>query len=106
MHSFRYFALAAVMAAAVLPIACASSGGGSTSDVAMQVFTLDRPPQCDYEEVGRVSRDRRVTGRSESSTRQQDSRELIKKMGGDAVIRVDMPKEYIVIEFTDPDCRE
>ena len=106
MSSLRYFALSAVMAAASLPLACAYGGqGGSTSDVAMQVFTLEAPPECDYEEVGRVSRDR-VTGRSESGSWQQDSRELIKQMGGDAVIRVDRPSEYIVIRFTDTDCRE
>jgi hypothetical protein len=106
MVSLRFLASAAVAAAATLPPACAYGGrSGSTSDVAMAVFTLDRPPECDYEEVGRVSRER-VTGPTESGSGKQDSRELIKQMGGDAVIRVDMPREYIVIRFTDINCRE
>ena len=97
--------LLAVLCASSL--SCASSGSGSTSDVQMLVFTPDYPPRCDFEEVGRMQADTPawVTTEDRAAAR-QDYREAVKRMGGDAVIRADRPREYIVIRFTDPDCRE
>lgn len=108
MHSLRLMAFAVVATTTTLPLACAYGGqSGSTSDVAMQVFTADNAPRCDFKEVGRVQRDTPAWATTaDRAAASQDYREMIKKMGGDAVIRVDMPKEYIVIKFTDPDCRE
>jgi len=86
--------------------ACASTRGAG-SDVQMKVFTMSNPPVCDYEERGRIGTRRFMPGDDPNQyVRAQDTREMVARMGGDAVIRVDTPKEYIVIRFTDRRCTE
>jgi hypothetical protein len=105
MRSFLF--LLAVMAAANLQLACVSTGSGSTSDVQMRVFRPESLPLCDFEERGRIALDTPAwVTTAERNAASQDTREVVKRMGGDAVIRVDMPREYIVIKFTEPGCQE
>ena len=104
----RYVLLLAIV---FLSLSCASSGstnddGSSASAAAMQVFTLASPPQCNYGVVGTVQRKPYWATTAERQAAWFDYRMQVKRMGGDAVIRVDRPWEYMVIKFTDPDCRE
>jgi hypothetical protein len=96
-----------LLALAVMSLSCASGSGRSSSDVMMTVYDENNMPRCEWEDVGRVhlgtpawatTSDRRAAS--------QEYREQIKRMGGDAVIYVDPPKEYIAIKFIDPGCME
>jgi len=92
---------------AVVTWACASGGGRTTSDVQMPVYSADSPPSCPYEEVGRIALDKAAWATTaERQEASQNYREQIKRMGGDAVVYSDPPREYLVIRFTDPECTE
>ena len=121
MVSLRFLTLRAVMAAAVLPLACASGSrsSGDTYPWGMFAFPFDYPPRCPYEEVGRLSYegDKWVqTGDFEGQVERQQNRadrkeQLLAAYEGfeaDAFIepRWDLVKVYSFIRFTDSDCLE
>ena len=71
----------------------------------MPVYSADSPPVCPYGEVGRIALDTPAWATTaERQEASQDYREQVKRMGGDAVVYMDPPREYVVIRFTEPEC--
>ncbi len=104
-----------VLATGFLNLTCATSGNRKW-DADIMFFTEREPPTCTFEEISRTQGpfdngpdyfDTRRTNKL------RETREAIVAWGGDAVIRINrvplgMPtsREYVVIRFTDPECRE
>jgi hypothetical protein len=115
--------LPAILASAGLSLACASSGGDS-GEVFMPPVYSGESPTCDFTQVGWLTyqevfpeetkvqdlhmRAKRYRYHERNMTRA--SRDAVQRMGGDALLEVEYPPDgsvaYMVIRFTDPDCRE
>ena len=122
----RYVLLLAV---AVLPLSCASSGTSTSSrDIVdfyredMLVFSSMNPPRCPYEEVAQLTYDGGRPGGSSPTAdiqagqeRRNKWRDQVEKTFDESVADAILEgtsggsmggRQHIFIQFTDPDCRE
>lgn len=108
---------------AVLPAACASSGSERGEVFTPPVYSGESP-RCDFTQVGwlsyqevfpeetvvRQSQKRAKRYRYHERNMTQASRDEVERMGGDALLEIEYEPDgsvaYMVIRFTDPDCRE
>ena len=117
---FRRVLLAGLIS---LSLSCASSGSDS-GEVFMPPVYSGESPTCDFTQVGWLTyqevfpeetkvqdlhmRAKRYRYHERNMTRA--SRDAVRQMGGEALLEVEYPPDgsvaYMVIRFTDPDCRE